>query len=143
MKTLYMAVAIMALSVGQPAGGPIAGSWTATFEGRTFVRLEIKTVDGAMAGGISLGNFEVDLQGAVSRADAAPPQLTPIFGVTRKGSTVTFFRKDVNDTDTFELRLLENADADLQLLLNDEDRKELAADGVPMPKPIRLTKSPG
>ena len=58
-----------------------------------------------------------------------------------KGSTLTFFTKDVNDTDKFELRLLENADADLQFLLNDEDRRELAASGVPVPKPIRLTKA--
>ena len=72
MKTLFLAVAITALSVGQPAGGPLAGSWTAKFEGRTFIRLEIKTVDGAIAGGISLGHFEVDPQGLVRRADAAP-----------------------------------------------------------------------
>ena len=141
MKTLYLAVAITALSVGQPAGGPIAGSWTAKFEGRTFIRLDIKTVDGAIAGGISVGHFEVDPQGAVRRADAAPLYLRHIFGATRKGSTVTFFAKDVNDTDKYELRLLENADADLQFLLNEEDRKELAASGIPMPKPIRLTKA--
>lgn len=141
MQTLCMAVAITALSVGQPAGGPIAGSWTAKFEDRTFIRLEIKTVDGAIAGGISVGHFEVDPQGVVRRADAAPLHLTPIFGVTMNGSTVTFFTKDVNDTDKFELRLLENADADLQFLLNDEDRRDLAASGVPIPKPIRLTKA--
>lgn len=141
MKALSMAFAITALSLGQPARGPIAGSWTAEFEGRTIIRLELKTVDGAIAGGISLGNFEVDSQGVVRRADAAPLNLTPIFGVTLKGSTVTFFRKDGNDTDKFELRLLENAGADLQFLLNDEDRRELAASGVPPPKPIRLTKA--
>lgn len=141
MTTLCMAVAITALSLAQPAGRPITGSWTAKFEDRTFIRLEIRTVDGAMAGGISLGHIEVDRQGAVRRADAAPPQLTPIFDVTTKGSTVTFFVKDANDTDKFELRLLENADADLQFLLSDEDLKELAADGVPIPKPIRLTKA--
>ena len=55
MKVLYMAVAITALSMGQPAGGPIAGSWTAKFEDRTFIRLEIKTVAGTIAGGISVG----------------------------------------------------------------------------------------
>ena len=60
---------------------------------------------------------------------------------TLKGSTVTFSIKEGNDTDQFELRLLENADADLLLLVNEEDRKELAADGVPLPKPIRLTKA--
>lgn len=141
MKSLCMSVAIAALSVSQPAGGPIAGSWTAKFEGRTFIRLEITTVDGAIAGGISVGDFEVDPQGVVRRADAAPLQLKPIFGVTMKGSTVTFFMKDVNDTDKLELRLLENTGADLQFLLNDEDRKNLAASGVPIPKPIRLTKA--
>ena len=138
MKTLCLAVAITALPVPQPAGQPIAGSWTAAFEDRTFIRLEIKTVDGAIAGGISLGNFEVDPQGVVSRADAAPLHLMPIFDVTMKGSTVAFFVKDANDTDKFELRLLENADADLHFLLNDDDRRQLAAAGTPMPKPIRL-----
>ena len=141
MKALCLALAVAALPVGQPASGPIAGSWTAKFEGRTFIRLEIQTVDGAIAGGISLGDFEVDPQGVVRRADAAPPHLTPIFGATLKGSTVTFFMKDGNDTAKFELRLLENAGADLHFLLNDEDRLELAAGGVPLPKPIRLTKA--
>ena len=142
MKALCLALAITTLWVGQPADGPIAGSWTATFEGRTFVRLELKTVNGAISGGIRLGrNLEIDSQGMVKRADAAPLNLKPIFGATRKGATVTFFLKDGNDTDQFELRLLENGDADLHVLLNDTDRKELAADGVPLPKPIRLTKA--
>ena len=143
MKTLYLAVAITALSAGQPASGPIAGSWTAKFEDRTFIRLEIKTVGGAIAGGISVGNFQVDAQGAVKAAEAAPPRLTPIFDVTRKGSTLTFSIKDGNDTDRFELRLPENADAELHFILNDDDRKELAAAGVPVPKPIRLTQVDG
>lgn len=141
MKTLCLALALTALLAGQPAKDPIAGSWTAKVEGRTFIRLEIKTVDGAIAGGISLGNFELDPQGVVSRADAAPPDLAPIFGVTRKGATVTFFRKDGNDTDQFELRLLENGDAQLHFVLNDEDRAELAAAGVPLPKPVHLTRA--
>ena len=140
MNALYAALAITAVSVGQPAGGSIAGSWTAAFEGRTFIRLELETVDGAIAGGISLGDVEVDQQGVVRRADGAPPNLTPIFDGTLKGSTVTFFTKDGNDTDRFELRLLDDADADLYFLLNDEDRAALAASGVPPPKPIRLTK---
>jgi hypothetical protein len=141
MKALCLAFAITALFAGQPANGPIAGSWTAQFEGRTFIRLEITTVDGSVTGGISLGNFEVDPQGMVKRADVAPVSLKPIFGATRKGATVTFFMKDGNDTDQFELHLVENGDADLHVVLNDEDRKELAAEGVPLPKPIRLTKA--
>lgn len=114
---------------------------TATFEGRTFIRLELKTVNGAITGGIRLGNIEVDPQGMVKRADAAPLNLIHIFDVTRKGATVTFFIKERADTDQFELRLLQNGDADLHFVVNDEDRKELAASGVPLPKPIRLTKA--
>jgi hypothetical protein len=141
MKALYVALTISALSVAQPPGGSFVGSWTAAFDSRTFIKLEIKTVNGAIAGGISLGNFEVDLQGVVSRADAARPNLTPISGVTVKGSTLTFFSKDGNDTDQFELRLLENGDAELHFLLNDDDRRQLADSGVPAPKPIRVTKT--
>lgn len=94
MKVLCLALTIAALSTVQPASGPSAGSWTAAFERRTFIRLDIKTVDGAIAGGISLGNIEVDQHGVVSRADVAPLTLTPISGVTMKGSIVTFARKD-------------------------------------------------
>ena len=140
MKALSMALIIAALQVGQSASGPMAGSWTAKFEGRTFIRLEIETANGAIAGGISLGNFEVDGQGLVSRAEAAPANLTPIFGATLNGSTMTFFTKDGNATDRFELRLLEDVNADLHVLVNADDRRQLAAEGVPLPKPIRLTK---
>jgi hypothetical protein len=83
----------------------------------------------------------VDAQGVVKRADAAPPDLTPIFDVTPSGTTLTFFRKDGNDTDQFVLRVRDDAGADLEFLLNDEDRQELAASGVPLPKPIRLRKA--
>ena len=141
MTAQFLVVAIAALSVAQTPGRPITGLWSAEFEGRTFIRLELQAVDGAVAGGISLGNFEVDSQGVVKRADAAPPNLTPIFDVTPSGTVVTFFRKDGNDTDQFVLRVRDDASADLEFLLNDEDRQELAASGVPPPKPIRLRKA--
>ena len=89
---------------------------------------------------MAIGNFEVDAQGMVKRAEELPAVLTPIFGVTQRGSTLSFSRKDVAETDRFELRLLDAGHADLRFLLTDADRKELAANGVPTPKPIRLTK---
>lgn len=140
MNALSAALTIAALSLGQAGSGSIAGSWTAGFEGRTFIRLELETVNGAIAGGISLGNFEVDQHGVVRRADAAPPNLTPIFDVTLKESTVTFFTKAQNDTDQFEIRLIDHENAELHFLLNDEDRRNLADSGVLPPKPIRLTR---
>jgi len=141
MKAVLVALAITALSVVQPAEQPIVGSWTAKFEGRTFIRLEITSVNGMLGGGMSLGNIQVDPQGVVKTVETAPSILTPIFGIVRNGSIVTFFMKEGNDTDEFELRLRENADADLHFILNEADRKELAAAGVPPPKPIHLSRS--
>ena len=53
---------------------------------------------------------------------------------------MTFSRKDTTDTDRFELRMLEGGRAELHMLLNESDRKELAASGIPTPKPIPLTR---
>ena len=82
MKTLLLVAVITGVSAGQSGDRPIAGSWTAQFEGRTFLRLELKAVNGTITGGMSVGNIEVDSQGAVRRADAPPRDLTPIFDVT-------------------------------------------------------------
>ena len=140
MKTLALVVAIAAVSAGQSDGASIAGSWTARFEGRTFVRLELKTENGTITGGISLGNVEADSQGAVRRADESPRALAPIFDVKRRASILTFSRKDGDSIDRFEVRLLDAGDAELKLLLDDEDLEELAASGIPTPKPIHLAK---
>jgi hypothetical protein len=142
MKTLALLVAITAVSVAQSGGASITGSWTAQFEGRTFLTLELKAVNGTITGGMSVGNIEVDKQGALRRVGESPRGLRPIFDVTQRASTVTFSRKDTDGStsDRFELRLLETGRAELQFLLSDADREELAASGIPAPKPIPLTK---
>jgi hypothetical protein len=140
MKTLALVVAMTAVLAGQSGGGPIAGSWTAQFEGRTFLKLELKTVNGTITGGMSVGNIELDGEGALRGVGESPRELKPIFDVTQRGSTVTFSRKDGANTDRFELRLLEAGHAELQFLLSETDRKELASSGTPTPNPIPLTK---
>ena len=140
MKTLALVVAIAAVSAVQSNTAPIAGSWTAQFDGRTFVRLALKTANGTITGGISLGNVEIDSQGAVRRADESPRALTPIFDVKLRASLVTFSRKDGTSADRFEVRLLDGGDAELRFLVDDEDLDELAADVIPAPKPIHLAK---
>jgi hypothetical protein len=142
MKTLALVVGMTAVLACQSGGGPIAGTWTAQFEGRRFLTLELKTVNGTITGGMSVGNIEVDGQGAVRRVGELPRDLRPIFDVTQHASTVTFSRQDsaASDTDRFELRMLEDGHAELQFLVSDADRKELAASGIPTPKPIPLTR---
>ena len=129
------------LSTPQVADTEIAGVWLAEFTGRTFIRLELKTVNGTPTGSFTIGNFEVDDQGLVRRADAAPNTPTPIFDVTQRGSAVTFSRKDGDSTDQFILRVIDKGSADLQIVFDEEDRQELEDSGVPLPKPIRLRKA--
>ena len=95
--------------------------------------------NGALGGAISLGDVEVDSEGAVRKATTAPAKLTPLFDVVTRASTLSFARKDGNDTDRFELRLV-GAQAELRFILSDADRQELAAEGIPVPKPFPLTR---
>ena len=139
MKTLALVIALIAVS-GQSGGTSVDGVWIAQFEGRTFLRLELKTVDGATTGGLGIGNIEVDKQGALRRVGELPRTLTSILDVTEQPSLVTFSRKDGSETDRFELHVLGAGRAELRILLSDEEREELAADGVPAPKPIALTR---
>ena len=142
MTTLALLIAIAAVSAVQSGLSPITGSWTAQFEGRTFLRLDLNTVDGRLTAAMAVGNIELDKEGALRGVRELPREFRPIFDVTRRASTVTFFRKDTADStpDRFELRLLDTGDAELHVLLSDEDCREFAANGVPPPKPIRLTK---
>ena len=140
MKILAVVVAGVALA-GQAAGGPMAGTWRAQFEGRTFITLDLKSVNGTITGVISLGDVQVDKQGALTRVSEPQRPPTLIFDLTQTGSTLRFAVKDGNDTDRFELRVLDPGRAELRMLLANQDVKELAAEGVPVPKPFALTRS--
>ena len=139
MKILAVIVAAVCLA-GQAAGTPIAGTWRAEFEGRTFITLELESANGTVAGLISLGDVEVGKQGALARVSEPKRKPTPIFDVSQTGSTLRFAVKDQDDTDQFELRVLDAGRAELQMLLADQDVKELAAQGIPVPKPFALTR---
>src|SRR5262245_33858445 len=140
MKALAFLVAAVVAAGSQTSSASAAGSWTAQFQGRTFIRLELKTTGRTLSGGISLGDFEVDKAGALTKAAEAPRDLKPIADVRQSGSTVTFAVKDIDETDHFELRVIDASHAELKLVLSAEALKELAADGIPAPKPIALTK---
>jgi len=140
MKTLFVFVATCAVAAGQSTEQSIAGTWTAQFEGRTYVRLQLSSVNGAVTGGITLGNLEVDKAGAVRRVGDPPPDLKPISQVAQRASIITFAVAGGDEPDRFEFKLIETGRAELTLLLSDEDREDLKAEGIPIPRPIRLTK---
>jgi hypothetical protein len=139
MKSLSVLVVAMALA-GQSANARMIGSWTAQFDGKTYVRLEVKSTDGTLSGGISLGNVEVDKTGALSRVGEAPKEMTPIFDISATNTTLKFARKDGRDTDRFELKMTAAGRAELQFMLTDRQRQHLATDGIPDPKPFALTR---
>ena len=58
MKILAVIVAVVCLA-GQASGTPVAGTWRAQFDGRTFVTLELESANGTVTGLISLGDIEV------------------------------------------------------------------------------------
>jgi hypothetical protein len=129
----------LTLTLGQPSPQPYVGTWIAEFEGRTFVKVELTTTEGRLSGAIGLGNIQLDAAGEVKMAESVPTRLSPIFDVVVRDSVVSFIHKDDHDTDHFEIRRVGDG-AELRFLPSDEDRRELAAAGVPMLKPIRLKR---
>jgi hypothetical protein len=137
---LALVLALVAGTAGQSAGPWATGSWSAQFDGRTFLKLEVKSLQGALTGGISLGNIEVDKQGGLRSVKEAPLDLKPILDVVDQGARLTFSCKDGDDTERFELRMTDANHAELSVLLSESDRQALAAEGVPPPKPIAMVK---
>ena len=138
-----LALAFLTVTLGQPIG-PYGGDWTADFHGTTYVRLVLSDKGGAPQGAMSIGtSLHVDGQGNIDGVSEAASTLTPMLDVRRSGEVLSFsYRSGDNvDVDTFELRLIDSNTAELTLLLPEEARQELAADGIPLPKPFRLAKS--
>ena len=53
---------------------------------------------------------------------------------------MTFARRDGDDIDRFELTINDAGRAQLLFVPSDADRKELADNGFPLPKPITLAR---
>ena len=139
MRYLIMVSSIAFISLAQNLSSP-AGSWSAEFKGAKFVRLELRSEDGRLRGTLAISDLQVDDQGGVRSVGELPRDATPIFDVSQQGSTVTFSRKDGDDTDRFEFRLLDDARGELRVLPTDELRAELAENGIAAPAPFLLTR---
>ena len=136
-----MAAAAVGVMLAQSAAQPYIGTWAADLNGNTYVRLELTTTGGALGGRIALADIHLNSQGEVEAVLGAAPGFTPIFDVVLRDATLTFARKDGDDTDRFEMRLITSGAAQLTFVPTDADREELARAGVPLPKPVRLKKS--
>ena len=135
-------LAFVTVILGQPLG-PYTGDWTADFNGTTYLRLTLNDKAGAPQGAIGICNsIHVDGQGNVDRVTEAPSTLRPMTDVRRSGNVLSFsYDDDGQNVSKFELRLIDPNTADLMLLLPEDERQQLAAEGIPLPKPFRLAKS--
>jgi hypothetical protein len=136
-----MAAAVVGLLFAQPATQSYDGTWTADLNGQLYVRLELATTNGVLGGRISLGDIHVNSDGEVEAVLKVAQSFTPIIDVALRDTTLSFARKDGDETDHFEMRIIANGAAQLIFVPTDEDRQELLRAGVPLPKPIRLKKS--
>ena len=138
-----LALAFVTVMLGQSVG-PYTGHWTADFHGTTYLRLTLSDKAGAPQGALSIGkSIQVDGQGNVDRVTEAPSTLSPMTDVRRSGNVLSFsyYEDGGHDVSKFELRLIDANTAELTLLIPEEERRQLAAEGTSLPKPFRLAKS--
>ena len=137
-----LALAFVTVMLGQPLG-PYSGDWAADLNGTTYLRLTLNDKAGAPQGAMSIcKSIQVDGQGNVDRVTEAPSTLRPMTDVRRSGNVLSFsYEKGGQDVSAFELRLIDTHTAELTLLLPEEERQQLAVEGIPLPKPFRLAKS--
>src|SRR5262245_61133291 len=124
MKALVLVAMFGGATLNQTAAPSVAGTWTAQFEGRTYVRLELSGANGAVRGGITLGNVEFEPSGSLRRVEVAPAGLKPISDVRQRESIMTFSVAGGDEPDRFEFKLIDPSHAELRLLISDELRKE-------------------
>jgi hypothetical protein len=141
MRVAMALATVLAAVLGQASPGALAGFWAASLGGQTFVRLELHETNGAVSGRISLGDIHVNAHGDVDQVIAPARAFTPIFAVALRDGALSFARKDGDDTDRFSLRPSAAGFAELTFSPSDEDRRQLAEAGIPIPKPIRLTRA--
>ena len=137
MTHLLFALLIAGLTI-QPASH--AGTWVAELKGLTFVRLEVKTVNGRLTGALATGDIQFDTNGVVNGAKSAPTALTPMDNITISRDVMSFTRIEGSDTERFQMRVTAEGRAELTFLPSDEDLEELKEAGIPPPKPIPLRK---
>jgi len=137
-----LAMAFLTIVLGQ-AIGPLSGDWTGDYHGITYLRLAMNDSASAPQGMMSIGNsIHVDKQGNLDEVSEASTTLVPLLDIRRTGDVLSFsYRTADGDVDKFELRLVDTNTAELTLLLSEDQRQELASDGIPLPKPFRLAKS--
>jgi hypothetical protein len=138
---IALCVALIASTLGQsPNVQPFVGRWAADHDGRPVVRLDLRMNGGTLGGSIQLADIHLDARGDVETVLSGLSSSSALIDVTPRGGALAFSRRDGDDIDHFEMRVIDDHAAELRFIPSDADLRELANNGVPMPKPIRLTR---
>jgi hypothetical protein len=138
MLSTLLLTATALLQVAAPQD--FSGTWVAQLKGQTYARLQLTVSDGKIHGQLSLAGIHVDANGEVDSVTDGFGDPKPIFDVGVRDGILSFARKDEDDTDRFELRLVDGR-ASLVLLADAELRAELAQEGIPLPRPLTMTRT--
>jgi hypothetical protein len=133
---------MVGLVLGQP-GNVLNGNWTANFQGTTYVRLAFAESATAPQGTMSIAqSIHVDDEGNVDSVIVGSSTPTRMLDIRWNDGVLSFGVNDGPDVDRFEFRLIDANHAELAPIFSEEERRQFAAEHIPLPKPLRLTKTP-
>jgi beta-lactamase regulating signal transducer with metallopeptidase domain len=100
MAAAFMAAASFPLSIAQTTAETDAkfslkhfvGTWTANYEGQTYIEVSLKQKGDELSGSVSLGNFGIDNDGQVNHVqdEPSPDHANSISSSRLEGDTLTF-----------------------------------------------------
>ncbi len=93
------------------------GVWTAEFMDTTFLRIELKLVNGALAGTVATGNIHTAEDGRLTDvSDVKDAKAAALFDVVLQDGTATFKRHDDDDVDQMQMTITGNGTAELRFI---------------------------
>jgi hypothetical protein len=128
------------LAAAQPPGAAYVGTWTAQLAGTAYATLELTMTGGKLHGRLRLADVRLDKQGEVNALGDNPGSFETLVDLNANESRLAFGVPGSDETDRFELRLTGAASAQLTYLPSAEFLEELKEEGIPPPKPYRLTR---
>jgi hypothetical protein len=136
------AIVFVGLVLGQP-GNVLNGNWTANFQGTTYVRLAFAEGATVPQGAMSIGQrIHADDEGNVDSVTTASSTPIRMLDIRWNDGVLSFGIKDGPDIDRYEFRMIDATHAELSMIFSEEERRQAAAEHLPVPKPFPLTKTP-
>lgn len=119
----------------KPERRDFVGTWKASLEGKTFAVVTLKLENDNLSGTIRTGEVDLADDGEVSKVNQEAGKPRVLLEIKLTGQTLAFKDKDGDDLNSLEMKLTGTDRAELKFILPDP-----LPEGMPMPKPFRLTR---